>query len=118
RTIMCLGAAKGDISRATAIAFNRYDDPSVGMLLEKAAVTANTTSNSEGLVIAGANEFMGLLQPQTILGSLPRIKKVPPQTGLVMASAGMTGGWVAEGNLFRAGILAWGALSLPLRKAG
>jgi HK97 family phage major capsid protein len=126
RLVKSLGAAKGDMGRAVAIAKARYgeDSDAVGTLksiyerggdgfvfpgFEKAAVTAGSGISGNWaadliLTEGGAfADFAEYLRPQTILGQfgqngIPSLRNVPFDTALGISAGAGAGYWVGEGQ--------------------
>jgi HK97 family phage major capsid protein len=123
RLIKSLGAAKGDVGRATRIAAARYgeDSDAVGTLkaidlrggdslefsgfeaMQKAAVTAGSAISgnwasdvifTEGGAFA---DFAEYLRPQTVIGKL-NLRQVPFDTALGISTSAGAGYWVGEGQ--------------------
>lgn len=71
-------------------------------LIQRTAVTAGTTTDSdwaEPLVIYQnmASEFIDLLRPETILGKMPSLRRVPFNISVAGKTQGSTVGWVGQG---------------------
>lgn len=108
RFAMCLGAAKGDLSTAYAIAKNRYGhNPRVVSVL-KAAVAAGTTTDptwASPLVEYAefTGDFLEFLRPQTIIGQfgvngIPDLMRIPFNVHIKGQTSGGAGYWVGEGK--------------------
>lgn len=102
RYATALMRAKGNVMQAEQIAKQWRDStPEVEILL-KAAVAAGTTSDSvwAGPLVYAQNmtsEFIEFLRPQTILGRLPSIRRVPFNIRIPRQTAGISGAFVGEG---------------------
>lgn len=85
RFVALLAISKGNLMQAEALANNLYKDmPELGIVM-KAAVAAGTTSDTTWaapLVQYNdmVSEFIELLRPQTILGRLSSLRRVPSST--------------------------------------
>jgi HK97 family phage major capsid protein len=124
RLVKSLGAAKGDMGRATIIAKSRYgeDSDAYGALKsiyehggdalafagleafqQKAAVTAGSVVSgnwASDLVLTEGGafaDFAEYLRPQTIIGKL-NLRKVPFDTALGISTIAGSGYWVGEGQ--------------------
>lgn len=102
RYAMALMASKGNLMQAAEIA-KRWDDqtPEVGTVL-KAAVAAGTTTDTnwaKPLVEYQnmASEFAELLRPQTIIGRIPGLRRVPFNIKVPRTTSGSSASWVGEG---------------------
>lgn len=112
RYCIALAASKG--VRADALDFSqRWKDTTpevyasirdnVADLVSKAAMTAGSTTDSdwaEPLVIYQnmASEFIDLLRPETIVGKMSRLRKVPFNISVAGKTQGSTVGWVGQGS--------------------
>jgi HK97 family phage major capsid protein len=123
RLVKSLGAAKGDMGRAIAIAKSRYgeDSDAVGTLksiyerggdglifpgfeaLHKANVVAGSAVSgtwASDLVLTEGGafaDFAEYLRPETVLGKL-NLRRVPFDTALGISTAAGNGYWVGEGK--------------------
>lgn len=102
RYAMALARSKGNLMQAAEIA-KGWDDstPEVGVVL-KAAVAAGTTTDAswaKPLVEYEnmASEFAELLRPQTIIGRIPGLRRVPFNIKVPRQTAGSSAQWVGEG---------------------
>lgn len=110
----CIAASKGSISDGIMLAKERFkDDTMLHKALElygrmgadsfaKAAVDIGTTADSDyanPLVYATnlAQEFIEFLRPQTIIGQIPGLRKVPFNVRVPRQTGGSTSNWVGEG---------------------
>jgi HK97 family phage major capsid protein len=123
RLVKSLGAAKGDVGRASRIAAARYgeDSNAFGTLkaiderggdslafggfeaMQKAAVTAGSVVSANwasDLVLTEGGafaDFAEYLRPQTIVGKL-NLRNVPFDTALGISTSAGAGYWVGEGQ--------------------
>lgn len=107
RYVMCLGAAKGDLSTALAISQRRYPRNDRIHATIKAAVEAGTTTDATwALPLVEYNQFAGdfveFLRPQTIIGrfgqgGIPALRSVPFNIHVRGQTSGGTGYWVGQG---------------------
>ena len=101
RYAMCLTAAKGNTMQAVEIARSRFrDTPEVGIVL-KAAVEAGTTTDPAwaGFLVEYrmlADEFIELLRPETIIGRIPGLRRVPFNIRMATQTGGGTYQWVGQ----------------------
>lgn len=63
----------------------------------KAAVEAMTMGNTSALANDVGADFLALVRPETILGRLANLRRVPFMTRLIRQTAGPKGHWVQEG---------------------
>lgn len=126
RHVMALAVCKGNQYEAAEYvkrAFPSGDitNEVVAGLQTRAAVAAGTTTNATfaaPLVVTNyLNEFLELLRPQTIIGRLSGIRKVPFNVSLPMQTAGGTYSWVGQGVLKPVTNLALSTVSLTFAKA-
>jgi HK97 family phage major capsid protein len=107
RYAMCLGAAKGDLSSALAIAQSRFPNSERVINTIKAAVSAGTTTDSTwALPLVEYNQFAGdfvnYLRPKTILGQfgqngIPALRLIPFNVHIRGQTSGGDGYWVGQG---------------------
>lgn len=108
RYAMCLGAAKGDLATAFAIAQRRFPDNERINNVLKAAVAAGTTTDATwASPLVEYNDFAGdfveYLRPQTIIGrfgtgNIPALRNVPFNIHIKGQTSGGAGYWVGEGK--------------------
>lgn len=107
RYVMCLGAAKGDLATASAIAQKRFPHSERVNLTLKAAVEAGTTTDAAwALPLVEYNQFAGdfvdYLRPMTILGkfgtgNIPALRSIPFNVHIRGQTSGGAGYWVGQG---------------------
>lgn len=108
RYVMCLGAAKGDLSTAAAIAEKRFPHTERVVTTLKAAVAAGTTTDSDwASALVEYNQFAGdfvtYLRPKTILGkfgtgNIPQLRQIPFNVHIRGQTTGGSGYWVGQGS--------------------
>lgn len=119
RTAAALAEAKGSPAEAAKVARHRYrDTPDVALHLEAKASAVTTASGGPPLVVPGTSEFLGLVKPRTLLGRIPRLRRVPFNRGVAVNTGGGRFGWVAQGAPILVGEFAWQSASLSTAKAG
>jgi HK97 family phage major capsid protein/HK97 family phage prohead protease len=102
RYAMALAASRGNLMQAAELAKGWKDStPEVEVVL-KAAVAAGTTASATWagpLTVAQnmASEFIDLLRPETIIGRIPGLRRVPFNISMARTTAGSTSQWVGEG---------------------
>lgn len=102
RYVIALARAKGNLTGAVQIARGWNDStPEVETIL-KAAVDVGTTTDADwasALVQyqVMASEFIEFLRPQTLIGRIPGLRRVPFNIKLPRQTAGSSTGWVGEG---------------------
>lgn len=102
RYVKALAQAKGDLSRAADYAKQwESSTPDVAEAF-KSAIAAGTTSDAAwaGPLVYNenlANEFVEYLRPQTIIGKMPGLRRVPFNVRYPTQSAGGSVGWVGQG---------------------
>ena len=122
RYVSALAVSKGNIMQAERIAENTYKDtPEVGQVL-KAAVAAGTTSDATwaGPLVQYqdmVSEFIELLRPQTILGRMSAVRRVPFNIRIPRQTAGTSGAFVGEGAPAPVQKLDFDNILLPWAKA-
>ena len=102
RYAMAVAAAKGNEYTMMRIIDSHFKDTPEVMLTAKAAVAAATTQNADWaapLVYANnmASEFIELLRPQTFLGRIAGLRRVPFNVRMGKVASGTSSGWVGEG---------------------
>ena len=122
RYVKAVAHAKGDLSRAAEYAKQwESSTPDVAEAF-KAAIAAGTTSDSAwaGPLVYSenlTNEFVEYLRPQTILGKLPNLRRVPFNVRYPTQSAGGSVGWVGQGAAKKVGKLTLSYGTLGFAKA-
>lgn len=134
RLAMCLMAAKGNRWEAQQHAKRFHDQtPEVELMLsgaddiatlmnQKAAVGVGTTTDATWAspLIAytiAANEFAELLRPNTIIGRIPGLRRVPFNIQLPRQTTGSTMAWVGENAPKPVSALAFDTVQLRWAKA-
>jgi HK97 family phage major capsid protein/HK97 family phage prohead protease len=102
RYVMSLVRSRGNHYEAAEYAKHAFGDDGENIaLMHRAAVAAGTTTETNWalpLVQTNyVNEFLELLRPQTLLGRIPGLRKVPFNTSMPAQTGGGTYGWVGEG---------------------
>lgn len=121
RYAMALCGAKGNLMQAAEMAKKWNDTPEVSRIL-KAAVEAGTTTDATWAAPLVdyqtlASEFVDLLRPQTILGRLPSLRRVPFNVRMPRQTGGGTYAWVGEGKAKPVGELAFDEITMRWAKA-
>lgn len=122
RYVALLAVAKGNLMQAEVLANNLYKDmPELGQVM-KAAVAAGTTSDTTwaGPLVQYQDmvgEFIELLRPQTIIGRLTAVRKVPFNIRIPRQTAGTSGSFVGEGLPAPVQKLDFDNITLPWAKA-
>lgn len=125
RYAIALARAKGSRSEALEIARGneqwRKETPEVEAVL-KAAVNAGTTTDAtwaaplvEYQIMA--SEFVEFLRPQTIVGRIPGLRRVPFNIKMPRQTSGSSVGWVGEGDPKPVSALAFDSITLRWAKA-
>lgn len=122
RYVKALAQAKGNYESATKYAEQwNASTPEVAIAL-KAAIAAGTTTDSAwaGPLVYSENltsEFVEYLRPQTIIGKMPGLRRVPFNVRYPTQSAGASVGWVGQGAAKKVGKLTLSYGSLGFAKA-
>lgn len=122
RYAMALMASKGNVTAAEAFSRKWRDSTPEVETVIKAAVDAGTTTD---LAWAGylseyqtmASEFIDLLYPQTIIGRIPGLNRVPFNIKVPSLTQGATVNWVGQGAPKPVSELAFGQVTLGIAKA-
>lgn len=131
RYCMALARAKGVRADALDYALQWKDSTpevyscireDVGALVAKSAMAAGTTTDAdwaEPLVIYQqmTSEFIELLRPATILGKMPRLRRVPFNIQVAGKTQGSTVGWVGQGSPKPVSELKFNEVTLGFAKA-
>jgi HK97 family phage major capsid protein len=102
RYAMVLATAKGNIPLAYEMSKSRYPDcPRIHTIL-KAAVSAGTTTDTTwaGALVQYQNfagDFIDYLRPQTIVGRIPGLRRVPFNIQVGGQTSGGSASWVGQG---------------------
>ncbi|NNM75045.1 phage major capsid protein [Enterovirga aerilata] len=121
RYAIALARSKGNLLQAEQIAKGWHDStPEVETVL-KAAVAAGTTTDTawaKPLVEYQnmASEFAELLRPQTIIGRIPGLRRVPFNIKVPRQTAGSSASWVGEGAPKPVSALAFDQIALGSTK--
>lgn len=96
--------------------------PEVAEMLQKTAIGAGTSTDStwaSPLVYANnlASEFVDYLRPQTILGKIANVRRVPFNVRYPIQNGGSTVGWVGQGAPKPVSKLSFTSASLGFAKA-
>jgi HK97 family phage major capsid protein len=119
---MALAATRGNRMEAAEYAKRWANEtPEVERVL-RAAMTAGTTTDAEWAAPLVdyrniASEFVELLRPQTLLGNIPGLRKVPFFVKLPVQTQGSTVQWVGETAPKPVSELKFGQLTLGMYKA-
>lgn len=102
RYAMALARGKGNLMQAAEVAKGWKDTPEVESVL-RAAVDAGTTTDATWAkpLVEYQNmtsEFIDLLRPQTIIGRIPGLRRVPFNIKVPRQTAGSSASWVGEGK--------------------
>lgn len=102
RYVMALAAAKGALPSAMEIARSRFSDtPEVEQVLRAAVAAGTTTDTAWAAPLAVyndmASEFIELLRPETIVGRLNGLRRVPFRIRIPRQTSGVSVGWVGQG---------------------
>lgn len=102
RYAMALAAAKGSLPSALEIARSRFaDTPEVEQVLRAAVAAGTTTDTTWAAPLAVytdmASEFIELLRPETILGKINGMRRVPFRIRIPRQTSGVSVGWVGQG---------------------
>ena len=125
RYAMALLRAKGNLNDALSIVQNNKGwmdtSPELVTVLKAAVATGDTTTAgwASELVYAAnlANEFIEFLRPQTILGKIPNLTRVPFNVRIAGQNAGSSAFWVGQGQPVPVSKLGTMAVTLGIAKA-
>ena len=120
RYAMALARSKGNLMQAAEVSKAWGDTPEVETVL-RAAVAAGTTTDADWakpLVEYQnmASEFIDLLRPQTIIGRIPGLRRVPFNIKIPRQTAGSAAQWVGEGKPKPVSELAFDQVTLGFAK--
>lgn len=122
RFAQALACAKGNLMQAHQVAIGRWPDTPEVVESLKTAVNAGTTTSTTWAAPLWAyqtmvNEFVELLRPQTIVGKLTGLRRVPFNVRMATQTTGSTVGWVGQGSPKVVSELAFSEITLGLAKA-
>jgi HK97 family phage major capsid protein/HK97 family phage prohead protease len=122
RAAMSMLAANGDHFKALEHAKQwQSSTPDVALYLKAAVAPGNTTDAAWAGPLAVmtnvTNEFLELLRPETILGKIPGVRKVPFNTNVPAQNAGGVYAWVGQGAPKPVTKLGFTTVNLPINKA-
>jgi len=122
RYAMALAASKGNLHQAAEIAQNFWGNstPEVARVL-KAAVAAGTTTDANWAKPLAeyqqmASEMIELLGPETIVGRMQGLRRVPMNVRIPRQTAGTSVGWVGQGGYKPVGKLQFDSVVIPPTK--
>lgn len=120
RYAIALARSKGNLMQAAEIAKGWQDTPEVETVL-KAAVAAGTTTDASWAAPLVpyqdmASEFIELLRPQTIIGKIEGLRRVPFNIRMPGQTTGSSVGWVGEGAPKPVSALAFDTTTLRFTK--
>ncbi|MBZ9653536.1 phage major capsid protein [Phyllobacterium lublinensis] len=120
RYAIALARGKGNLMQAAEVAKAWGDTPEVEIVL-KAAVAAGTTTDADWAkpLVEYANmtsEFVELLRPQTIIGRILNLRRVPFNIKIPRQTAGSAAQWVGEGKPKPVSELAFDQITLGFAK--
>jgi len=106
RFAMALMAAKGDEHRALQMVRGNKSwmeqTPELETVLKAAVAAGTTTATGWAAELADytymASEFIEFLRPQTIIGKIPNLRKVPFNIKVARQTSATSAGWVGEGG--------------------
>ena len=122
RYAQALAFSKGNLMQAHQVAKNRWSDtPEVEAVL-KSAMDAGTTTDATWAAPLWqyqtmASEFLDLLRPETIVGKIQGLRRVPFNIRVASKTQGSTVGWVGQGLSKPVSELAFSEITLGLAKA-
>lgn len=127
RFAMALACGKGNIMQAEQIVLNQIkkgvwaNTPELETIM-KAAVAAGSTSDATWAAPLVqyqelASEFIELVRPQTILGRMTQLRRVPFNVRIPRQTAGTSGAFVGEGAPAPVQKLSFDNITLPWAKA-
>jgi HK97 family phage prohead protease/HK97 family phage major capsid protein len=127
RYVMSLVACQGNRHEAAEYARATWGEQGEGVALlhrsahERAAVAAGTTTNATfAAPLVQTNyiaEFLELLRPQTLIGKIANLRRVPFNVQMTVQTAGGTYNWVGQGVAKPVTNMQVAAVSLGLAKA-
>lgn len=119
RYALSMAAGRGSVSDATAHAKQRWrDTPEVAEFLMTPANPMTTSGAGAELVNPTilVSEFVELLRPNTIIGRLQGMRRVPFNVKIQTQTDGAMVGWVGEGSAKPVGEVAFDTISVPFTK--
>lgn len=103
RFAICLAAGKGNLMQSYEIAKSRYPNDERVVNTIKAAVVAGTTTDETWAAPLVdyqnfAGDFVEFLRPQTIIGRIQGLRRIPFNVRISGQTSGGAGYWVGEGQ--------------------
>lgn len=122
RYAMSILNCRGNRYEAEQYARQQWPDHSELHAMFKTAVAAGTTTDSAWAgplvsVTPLANEFIELLRPQTLIGRIGGLRRVPFNVSVPKATGGGAVSWVGQAKPKPVRALAFGTVTLPFAKA-
>ena len=120
RYIMATAAGRGDYFKTLEYAKQWPDTPEVELMVKAAVVAGSTTDATWAgplVVTTPLNEFLELLRPRTLLGSIPGLRRVPFNVSVPSQTAGGTYGWVGQKAPKPVTAPAYASVTVPFAKA-
>ncbi|OYU91860.1 MAG: phage major capsid protein [Bradyrhizobiaceae bacterium PARB1] len=121
RYAMALALGKGNLMQSAEIAKGWHDStPEVETVLKAAVAAGNTTDTAWAKPLVEyqnmASEFAELLRPQTIIGRIPGLRRVPFNIKIPRQTSGSSASWVGEGAPKPVSALAFDKIELGMTK--
>jgi len=121
RYVKALAMSQGNVMQAAEIAKQwAGSTPEVETILRAAVAAGTTTGTTWAAPLAvytdTANEFIELLRPETIMGRLQGMRRVPFNVRMPRQTGGATVGWVGEGTPKPVSALAFDNMTIPHTK--
>ncbi len=122
RFAIALARSKGNLMQAVEVAKGWEESTPEVVTVLKAAVVAGTTTDPAwaGPLVeyqTMASEFIELLRPQTIIGKIQGLRRVPFNIKMPGQTSGSSVGWVGEGKPKPVSALAFDTTTLRFTKA-
>lgn len=125
RYVLALARAGGNLTGALAIAQNNKkwmdQTPQVAEVLKSAVAGGDTTTSGWASELVYnrnlVDQFIEVLRPQTIIGRIPGLTRVPFNVRIAGASSGTSANWVGQGKPIPVSKMVTTSTSLGIAKA-
>lgn len=94
RAIKALAVSRGSVEGAVAYARGQWRD--ADPVVSTIRATVDATTSGEATLSPGGVDLVEFTRPQSIIGKLPLLRRVPPRVRTILGTAGTTAYWTGE----------------------
>jgi hypothetical protein len=115
RTLMAVAEHGVSLNAAQHAAERWRDSPEIGLYLQRAAQAPHGTAD---FVFPGQTAFLSLVRGRSMIGRIPRLRKVPLVSGHALTLGGSAYAWTTDGRPAPVARLGFSEASLPPMSVG